>query len=200
MSNLIISIEPELVIISANKDTVLTELSFGIEAAVSNFLGRGVTRMHLTKEFTANGLVVRAKALMPAGPMQLSKAGTLVYAIQEGLFPRRLKDEDSFMPPGPFATEKIIKDGQNKIKQEGWTESVIESRDLDVHITLATIAYGLSDMFMGVFAMGSPEAKWQGSQRDQQFWFKHRESDDKILNWLRSNQDYNIHQTVGELS
>lgn len=185
----------------------LTELSFAIEIAVSNFLGRGVHRFDCSRTREENGdCTLTLRALCHSGPIQLSKVASLENAAQSGLFPRQLKIKEDFKLEKE--TDQLIAGGQfkhqsvsfKKKANENQNLSIIETIDLDPKIDLAVIGYGLSDMITGLFALGIKYVKWQGSIKKTQLFVKHSLTENRLQQYLRDRQDYDVNQKVGLLS
>lgn len=189
-----------------SSDSPLTEVSFALEIAISNFLGRGVHRFDCSRTREENGdCTLTLRALCHSGPIQLSKVASLENAAQSGLFPRQLIKEDFKLEK---ETDQLIAGGQfkhqsvsfKKKANENQNLSIIETIDLDTKIDLAVIGYGLSDMITGLFALGIKYVKWQGSIKKTQLFVKHSLTENRLQQYLRDRQDYNVNQKVGMLS
>ena len=50
---------------------------------------------------------------------------------------------------------------------------IIMGHEYKSDIPLSVIAYGMSDMFTGLFALGIKKIKWQGSLYGSQLYFNH---------------------------
>lgn len=192
---------PDSAKIIVSPDSDLTEVSFSIEAVLSNFLGRGVAAFEFNRSKLGDkSCVIDAKSLVPSGQMELSKVGNIGYAVTNGLYPRTLKMD--FLAD----KERIAHEGQNRLtkyfasmKREKFTESVVVSRDFDPRVPLTHISYGLSDMFTGLFAMGVNYLKWQGSMKESQLYVQHTFSEEKLHQYLLAAQDYDLRRKASTL-
>jgi len=187
--------------IVVSPDSDLTELSFALESIISNYLGRGIAAFEFNRSKLADkSCVIDSKSLVASGPMILSKVGNIGNAVESGVYPRRLSVD--FLK----GAERIAHEGQNRLtkyfaalKGEKYTESVVVSSDFDPRLPLAHIAYGLSDMFTGLFAMGVSYLKWQGSLKESQLYVQHTFSEKELHRYLLAAQDYELRRKVSSL-
>lgn len=202
---------PDQVRATISQDSVLTEVAFAIEGIINHFFGRGVFRFEITRSRQSGDCVLEAKALTKSGPIQVSQISSVGVAIQSGLFPRRV-------PPAELFTAELVAkdewerpafatDGQHRFRKilqrssEGYTESVIESRQTRTDIPLGYLAYGLADLITGLYARGVNYIKWQGSLDTIQLYVKHRLDEKTLYEYLASqgSGDYDINMKVAKL-
>ena len=208
--NILINYDLESCTASISADSTLTEVAFAVEAAANHFLGRGVNRFECTRSKQPNGTCVLSfKALKKSGPMVLSSVGALGYAVREGTIPTVVAPGDKFQVE-EVGFEKIVSEGQHRHgrmscmvgrKTEGSNcTSIVESYDLKPEIPVTVLAYGLGDMFTGLFNLGVHYVKWQVSLKLVQLYIRHNLSDEQLAKFLIKNgYDYDIRQKVTTL-
>lgn len=179
--------------ITLGPNSDLTELSFGIETAITNFFGRGICKFDIYRSKTEDGsAIIELNALSPIGPMVMSKVASYQSMIQEGLYPQILTTD--FKQDG-------ITEGQNKYigKIKGQTKTVIETDGPDPKSSIGVTAYGLSDLFTGFFNLGINYMKWQGSVKGVQIYIRHDLTEREVQSYLKSRVDYPLRKAVKEL-
>lgn len=192
-----IEIDQKNVTVTVSGESPLTEVSFGIEAALSNFLGRRMTRFECRRSKAMNGdCILEFTALCPAGPMLISKVMSLRDAERQGLFPVTFPEQNSFLnePGAPFHNQVL--DGQHQHRgitqtPDGQT-SVVENQEINPDFTIAGVCYSLADMLTGLFALGVNYVKWQGSVKRTQLCIRHKFDQKKLHDYLRARQDYDL--------
>lgn len=212
--NILINYDLESCTASISADSTLTEVAFAVEAAANHFLGRGVNRFECVRtKQPAGTCVLTFKALKKSGPMVLSSVGALGYAVREGTIPAIISPVDKFQVE-ESGFEKIVSEGQHRHgslgrmsamvgrKVEGANcTSIVESYDLKPEIPVTVFAYGLGDMFTGLFALGVNYVKWQISLKLVQLYIRHNLTDEQLAKFLIKNGgDYDIRQKVSALS
>jgi len=198
-----ITFRPESAKIVVSPDSDLTELSFAVEAVLSNFIGRGCASFEFVRSKSENkSCVLEAKTLVPVGPMVLSKAANIEYAVKDGKYPRALTQ--NFLKEPAFRS--VVSEGQNRLTkyfasmQQDFIESVVCSYDFDPRVPLSHITYGLSDMFTGLFAKGVTYLKWQGSMKESQLYVRHKFPEKELHDYLKlTAQDYELRRKVSTL-
>lgn len=210
--NVMINYSPENVAVLIDANATLTEVSFAMESVTGYFIGRGVSGFECIRSSGQQGnCILSIKPLSKAGPMEISKVGTIAYAISQGLFPEDIPASQLFQVEHDF--EKSISDGQHKhgtmkkqvsllgSKKEGKdTVSIIESFYLKPDLPLTVLSFGLADMFTGLFALDCEYIKWQGSLKKTQLYIKHNITEEALKRFLMSNHDYDINRKVSSLS
>lgn len=200
---------PESCNIVCEPTTVMTELAFSLEFMANNFTGRGVYRWSIDRMKGDDGTcIVMGKSLAKSGPMQISQVATLGSAVQQKIIPFNIQTTDSFV----LGEEKpVMTDGQNRLGRrlfnrpgkanpDGWTESMIESKDVNPEAQIAVLSYGFADMITGLFALGVRHAKYQFSRMTTQLYLKHMMDDEKLVRYfVKDGEDYPITMKVSDL-
>lgn len=189
-------------------DMPMTEVGFAIEVAISNLLGRAVTRFACERRRENNGACRlefqnENRAALPI-PMQISKVTSIGYAVQHGLFPKNILPADLYQQEQPgFVSEGQHKHGISSKPSPRWaagkTVSVLDFEDFDPNATVAVICFGLADMMTGFFNLGVRNIRWQGSLKKTQLMIQHDLTDEQIRRYMVSSQDYPLNKTVSEL-
>lgn len=185
----------------------LTEMAFAVEIAVSHFLGRSVSRFECQRSKLDNGdCRLEFSAMKPSGPITVSKVMTIHSALNEGVLPRRISEAESFLKETEFVSSPMLGDGQHRHqgytsrKSGNLTSTIIEAGGFSGTSTLALISFGLSDMFTGLFALGVNHIKWQGSGEKTQLYCKHNLSENALIAFLKSKQDYDLNRKIKTLA
>lgn len=181
----------------------LTEMAFGIETAISHFLGRKVARFECKRSKLDNGdCRLDFTALKQSGPMVISKVMNIRNAANEGFYPKVILDSECFLNEPGFSS--LVEDGQHRHQgfvsksDANMTTTVVES-DANPNTSLALISYGLGDMFTGLFALNVRYVKWQGSLTKTQLYIKHNISEQKLTQYLTASQDYDVARKIKTL-
>ena len=201
-----ITYTPDKCIANIDGRVPLTHLSFAVESIASYFFGCAVSRFECERTSPHHpDCQLIFTALDEPGPMRLSKVASVGSAVREGLWPRQIPENACFQAEA----NRIRK---NKIEIEPITQQmtffaaeehpaacIIMGHEYKSDAPLSEIAYGMSDMFTGLFAIGIKKIKWQGSLMGSQLYFNHNSENAQILNFLRSNKDYDINRLVSTL-
>lgn len=182
----------------------LTHLAFAVESIASYFFGCAVSRFACERTSPHHpDCQLTFTALDEPGPMRLSKVASVGSAVREGLWPRKIPENACFQ-----AEENRIR--KNKIDAEPISQQItfyapeeylqssciIVGHEYKSDAPLSEIAYGMSDMFTGLFALGVKKIKWQGSLLGSQLHFSHNLDNKQILGFLGSSKDYDINRKV----
>jgi hypothetical protein len=198
-------LDPQKCIITIPGETLLPDVSFGIESVVDYFLGRKVARFDCFRTKLPNGdCRLEFNALKKSGKMAISKIMSVGNAVSQGYFPQYILDSECFLNEPGF--QSSVEDGQHrhigmvsKSLHSGQTVSIIETPDIRPDIPLCHLSYGLSDMFTGLFALGVKYVKWQASIQKTQLYVRHNLTDEQLKKYLTSSQDYDLTQMAKEL-
>jgi hypothetical protein len=194
--------------IVCSADSLLPELALAMEFISNHFMGRGVYRWSIERDKNTDGhCVVEAQSLMAPSEMpkilQISQVAPLGMAVHNKILPYNIPLKESFLFGAN--TEPLAYDGQNRRRlfcsqSEDWTESIIESRDVNPTVQLSMLSWGFADMTVGLFALGVRSLKYQISQKTSQIYIKHKLDEKRLCKYFQSQaSDYNIASTVGKL-
>ncbi len=197
-----ISFTKEKVTCDCSPDTILTELSFSIEAAINWYLGHGVASLEISRgkfrNDLPNGCFLTIKPLSPPKPFVFSAVASIGILVKEGYFPQNIPFDKLWSIPGQ---RQQIKDGQHRLFQYTEEETVIQTYGLLLDTPASEVAWGLADLVTGLFWEGAKWVKWQSSVGVTQISTDKGFTNDEMKSFLDpKNPDYALNQTVSTLS
>lgn len=200
ISNIGLQLTATTSIVTVSGNSVLTDLSFGMETCISNLLGRGAFAFEFERTRLTNGDGrVTFNTLVPSGPSAFSMVASLANAAQAKIVPKAVLHSFQSEVDSP----EQMKDGPHQHQSSSFANtstSVLKFEDLNANQPLSVLAYGLCDLIMGFFALGSTYGKYQISLKTSEFLIRHNLSNSQLEKFLRSNNyDYDINRLVKTL-
>lgn len=168
----------DLTITLPNAVRPLSWLSSGIEMGIGWLMGRGVNQW--AADISDDGLVTIMKAEGGRQNLQFSRVTHLDVLVRKGFFPKK-PDFDAF--------------------QIGRAGTVLAQEQLRPELSIDDIAYGLSDVIVGVaYKYGARKFRWAGSLERCQLLFDVGLSSEELERYMSDPQDYTDTTLVADMA
>jgi len=192
--------EPERVHFQIGRSCILPMLTCQIQTGIEWFMGHGVNRWSLTRG-ASDKFTIKMEAMVTPKPLAYGNISLIKELVVAKYFPTKLAKEDVWHRNQTSSTSSIVHrqvDGMSKVAAfdaKQTAESIVDSRQIDINITMSYYAYGTADMIVGLFVKGATVIKHQCALDIAQTWANIGVSKD----FFKTRINYDPNLTVGEL-
>jgi len=187
-------IENDLISLKVPGNHTLPELSQLFDFSFCWWLGRGVYKFTVVRfkdpEGNLEALIVpksRPKVLA------VSPVTDLATLVKEKYFPTELHAVEALI----MNQHVKVRDGQNRISATTARDgTIMQHHDLRPQLTIAEMAFGLSDAVVGSFCLGAKKFEWCGSMTLTQAWHDVGLNQNQLERYVKQRYEYAATRTV----